>query len=71
MKKYPNYIFTTDGFIGCFAVLVKVNGKVMQVLTKKENTEIHLQMIAGIEGGIKIIDKPVEGILFEYKKNEK
>lgn len=57
--------------IECFAVLVKVNGKVMQVLTKKENTEIHLQMIAGIEGGIKIIDKPIEGILFEYKKNEK
>lgn len=21
MKKYPNYIFTTDGFIGCFAGL--------------------------------------------------
>lgn len=21
MKKYPNYIFTTDGFIGCFCGL--------------------------------------------------
>lgn len=52
-------------------VLVKVNGKVYQVLTRDQNKDIYLNLIAAYEGGVKIIDKPLEELSIEKKEQSK
>ena len=45
------------------------DGKCRQVLTKKETMKIILQLIGQIEGVVKIVEKPIDGIDITY--NEK
>lgn len=45
------------------------DGKCRQVLTKKETMKIILQLIGQIEGVVKILEKPINGIDITY--NEK
>ena len=52
-------------------VLVKVNGKVYQVLTSDQNKDVYLNLIAAYEGGVKIIDKPLEELSIEKKEQGK
>lgn len=57
--------------IEILTVLVKVNGKIYQVLTSEQNKDIYLNLIAAYEGGVKIFDKPLEGLSIEKKEQEK
>lgn len=52
-------------------VLVKVNGKVYQVLTSDQNKDVYLNLIAAYEGAVKIIDKPLEELSIEKKEQGK
>jgi hypothetical protein len=49
------------------AVLVKVNGKVYQVMTSDKNKDAYLNLIAACENGVKIIDKPLEELTIERR----
>lgn len=53
------------------AVLVKINGKVYQVMTSDKNKNIYLDTIAVCEDGVKIIDKPLEELTIERKEQSK
>lgn len=45
------------------SMLVELNnGKVHQLITTSENRDIYLRVIAHLEGGIKIIEAPLEDI---------
>ena len=50
------------------AVLVKVNGKVYQVMTSDKNKDAYLNFIAAYENGVKIIDKPLDELTIEKKE---
>ena len=43
------------------------NGKVYQLITTQENKDIYLGVIAQYEGGIKIIEAPLEEIEIKTK----
>jgi hypothetical protein len=53
------------------AVLVKVNGKVYQVMTSGKNNDAYLNIIAIYENGVKIIDRPFEELSIEKKEQSK
>lgn len=53
------------------AVLVKVNGKVYQVMTSDKNKDAYLNFIAAYENGVKIIDKPLDELTIEKKEQSK
>ena len=51
--------------IELLAVLVKIDGKVYPVLISDKNKDVYLRTIAAYEGGVKIIDKPLNSLRLE------
>ena len=58
----------TSKDVEILAVLVKVNGKVYQVMTSDKNKDAYLNFIAAYENGVKIIDKPLDELTIEKKE---
>ena len=48
--------------IEMLAVLVKIDGKVYSVAVRDKNKDVYLRTIATYEGGVKIIDKPLNSL---------
>lgn len=61
----------TSKDVESLVVLVKVNGKVYQLLTSDENKDVYLNLIAAYEGAVKIIDKPLDELSIEKKEQSK
>jgi hypothetical protein len=57
--------------IEVLVILVKVNGKVYQVMTSNKNKDAYLNIIAAYENSVKIIDKPLEELSIEKKEQSK
>ena len=51
--------------IELLTVLVKIDGKVCPVLVSDKNKDVYLRTIATYEGGVKIIDKPLNSLRLE------
>ena len=61
----------TSKDVESLVVLVKVNGKVYQLLTSDENKDVYLNLITAYEGAVKIIDKPLDELSIEKKEQSK
>lgn len=55
----------TSEDIELLGVLVKIDGKAYPVLISDENKDIYLRTIANYEGGVKIVDKPLDNLRLE------
>lgn len=52
----------TSKDIELLAVLVKIDGKVYSVMVSDKNKDVYLRTINAYEGGVKIIDKPLNSL---------
>ena len=55
----------TSKDIELLAVLVKIDGKVYTVMVSDKNKDVYLRTIDSYEGGVKIIDKPLNSLRLE------
>jgi len=52
----------TSNDITGIVILVEIKGKVYQVLTTKDNTSAYLDFIKLVEGNVKCLETPIEGV---------
>lgn len=55
----------TSKDVESLVVLVQINGKVYQLSTSDENQNRFLDFIDVCEGGVEVIDKPLDGLSIE------